>query len=138
MNSNKIARIVWTITSILYVAIILKLSLTPITLPIPTPFAHFDKFLHISIHFMLGLLWCESLISIKKFIVADFILGLSIELIQRHVPGRSFEFLDLLANCSGALFSILAIHFFFKPNLQEFLSHFSRDISPKNNSGGPT
>jgi membrane-bound lytic murein transglycosylase A len=78
---------------------------------------HFDKIVHFSMYFILGILLHQILEQKKRilFLVA-ILIGISIELLQTQVPFRSFELMDILANTIGAGVGIL-FSFLIRPKI---------------------
>lgn len=79
-------------------------------LPIPYAFEMQDKLMHFLAYGLLALLWC--LVGLKEEnpklrfwlpLLLSSLYGASDEIHQYFVPGRSCEFLDWLADGSGAL-----------------------------------
>jgi len=95
--------------------ILLILSLTPGN---GSAFDPFDKLAHFLMYFsvtipLMGLLEKRSN-QIKGVFVA-ILLGIAIEFIQEYVPGRGFEYWDIVANSCGVLFG--AYFFYWKKDL---------------------
>jgi len=82
-----------------------------------------DKLAHAGVYFIFtGLLfWGLKRIPINKrkalwvaLIISSF-YGIGMEIIQfLFFPGRFFEFLDIIANISGSIGSLIVINYFFK------------------------
>jgi VanZ family protein len=54
----------------------------------------------------------------SKILVFSFLIatcfGLVLEMIQSKIPGRNFDFIDMIANIAGSIFGLSAITFFIK------------------------
>ncbi|SFT11582.1 VanZ like family protein [Zhouia amylolytica] len=79
-----------------------------------------DKVIHGGIYFVFTVLWYLVLVSyikrnlLLKIGVVSALYGIIIEVFQYLMPyGRSFEPLDIVANCCGILLGILAVKLFF-------------------------
>ena len=81
-------------------------------LPVPKPFIHVDKLYHAAAYGLLGGLWLFSLqpkaggFSSRQVLLCASIAslyGVSDEIHQSFVPGRSADWLDWLADTVGAL-----------------------------------
>ena len=84
----------------------LVLTLRPVADPQPPPFPYFDKVAHAGMWAVMSLLGVASVSTRRRLLwIVGFlcVLGLATESIQTLVPGRSFEWLDLAADCAGAL-----------------------------------
>lgn len=87
-------------------------------LPVAMPsFFAADKFCHFvaygALAFMLWLsfvLNCHRLIFVPAWVISC-LYGVSDEIHQLYVPGRSFEWLDLLADSFGALLTLILLHY---------------------------
>ncbi len=91
---------------VMSVGLALVLTLRPVADPQPPPFPHFDKVAHAGMWAVMSFLGIASVSTRQRFAwVVGFVcvLGLVTESIQILVPGRSFEWLDLAADCAGAL-----------------------------------
>lgn len=76
-------------------------------------FEHMDKLIHFFGHLILAIIFISIYASQRqKVIFLLFVQALSTELIQRFVPGRSFEIFDILANLSGIFIGLLFFRFF--------------------------
>lgn len=106
----------WT-PAIGYAAIIVALSSSSRPLPVELPFSGLDKLLHVIeyIPFTLLVCWPLSTLTTPALIVrhadsaavaAVGLFGLTDELHQSFVPGRSPDPLDVLADCTGALIGV--------------------------------
>ncbi|MGB0453958.1 MAG: VanZ family protein [Bacteriovoracaceae bacterium] len=70
---------------------------------------HFDKVLHFGIYFVLNFFLFLITRKTKIVFLFNLFIGSLIESIQYILPYRSFEVLDLLANTSGNIISLLLI-----------------------------
>ena len=83
------------------------------------PFDNFDKVIHFGMYFTLFLVLYKSItlsytvIFIKiKTLLFVILYGFLMEIMQKYVSiNRSFEFIDLLANTTGAIFGLLIYPF---------------------------
>ena len=98
--------------AILWLVIIALATLTPgDQLPSTPKIIGFDKLVHVSLFAILAFLWCRVAIgkrkklNIKKiitnYLVFCFLFGILVEYLQRHIPGRSFDYKDMAANIVG-------------------------------------
>lgn len=111
MSALRKLLIFWTPLAAWFV-VIYSLSSTPGRYLPHLPFPHADKASHIVEYFVLGALmmraFCNSFhkVSLAKFAILAIIISLCYgvfdELCQRMVPGRTFDLLDLAADCAGA------------------------------------
>lgn len=79
------------------------LSLTP---SVPEFVPQFDKANHAAAYFAVGLIADWAFPSVGYLLHKGaplFLYGLLMEILQRYVPGRTFEGLDLVANAAGLL-----------------------------------
>jgi len=89
--------------SLISFIVLLVLSLTPGNGSILDPL---DKVVHFLMYFSLTFSITGWITSRTKLIVGVFVailLGIAIELIQEYIPGRGFEYWDIVANSTGAL-----------------------------------
>ena len=75
-----------------------------------------DLIAHFSIYFILGILvvrGCRNYnynpIKISLCLTIVGLFGIIIEIVQIWIPGRSFEFLDIVSNLLGVIFSAIFI-----------------------------
>lgn len=102
----------------LYCSLIYWLS-SKTSLPTPPLFPHQDKALHLGAYFMMGILTWRffydyfSRPSIVFFASLSFcsLYGISDEWHQSFVPGREADFLDWLADTTGAMIALSILHF---------------------------
>ena len=69
---------------------------------------NFDKIIHISLYFVMGVIAYIAFNTLGKRIVifiCMFLLGVSIELMQMYIPGRDASLYDALANGTGLVLS---------------------------------
>ena len=103
----RLAHTWWSIGAVL-VAVVVILSLAPPgegTAILP------DKVVHFCTYFILGF-WFVSL-AMRHWLLAltgVIFLGGALELLQGLTPLRQPEWLDFIANTSGALFALIAVH----------------------------
>lgn len=106
--------------AISYTILIVLLSLIPIPRAIPNfKFFEMDKLIHLTMYFILILLWGINLISFKfsliKILFLTIFFGLIIETLQYLLPfGRYFDFGDIIANSVGAIIGIIILLFYKK------------------------
>ncbi|HNP18151.1 MAG TPA: VanZ family protein [Fulvivirga sp.] len=119
MNKYLIAAILWAI-------LILVLTLTPgASVPNYKLFSY-DHLGHLAIFSILAFLMSSGIYaqkqqmskSIQLSLLPAIIYGMVIEVIQEYIPGRSMEWLDLLANCSGSILGISLFYISIKKNWQ--------------------
>jgi len=83
---------------------------------------HFDKMIHLFMFFILSILWITSVAidSQNKFIKKNILLisligtflACILEYMQKYIPNRSFDFVDMLMNVAGVLLGILFFKLF--------------------------
>ena len=106
--------------AISYTILIVVLSLSPIPRAIPNfKFFEMDKLIHLTMYFILILLWGINLISFKfsliKILFLTIFFGLLIETLQYLLPfGRYFDLGDIIANSVGAIIGIIILLFYKK------------------------
>lgn len=106
--------------AISYTLLIVVLSLSPIPRAIPNfKFFEMDKLIHLTMYFILILLWGINLISFKfsliKILFLTIFFGLLIETLQYLLPfGRNFDLGDIIANSVGAIIGIIILLFYKK------------------------
>ena len=83
----------------------LFLTLRPIDEPTPPLFPHFDKVAHAGMWFLMGALGGGALKRTKSqllgLLAALCLLGVAVEVAQIWIPGRSFEWLDAIADAAA-------------------------------------
>ena len=111
----------------IYLAIIAVLSLMPgRDLPHFTVFPEIDKVVHFSMYFGLSFLACWSfeirrdrMIPIYLLLTGVFMYGVLMEILQRTMHnGRNFEFMDMVANLTGAIVGIIIYRYFDNKRLE--------------------
>ena len=106
--------------AISYTLLIVVLSLSPIPRSIPSfKFFEMDKLIHLTMYFILILLWGINLISFKfsliKILFLTIFFGLLMETLQYLLPfGRNFDLGDIIANSVGAIIGIIILLFYKK------------------------
>lgn len=102
-----------SLLALLWLLAILVATLTPgEQLPETPDVVGFDKLVHFSLFFTLVFLWHRTgrkslteKLNKKKFITNYLVFGIGIailvEYLQRYIPGRSFDLLDMVANLLG-------------------------------------
>ncbi len=80
---------------------------------------HFDKIVHFSLFFILGI-FSRQVMKLGHFLVLATATAICSEVQQFFVPGRQVELLDLLANLVGVGFSLVFFYHIFatKENLK--------------------
>ena len=111
LNNKKIY---WGIC-FLYLSFVAYASLCPIPLvtqeDLPKSFKFslemfFDKILHLGSYVGAGFLFKGVTQETKKLIISLSLFGMAMEVGQYFIPTRSFEILDMLANCLGVAIGI--------------------------------
>lgn len=99
--------------AVLWLLLILVATLTPgDQLPSTPKIIGFDKLAHFSLFAILAFLWCRVAIGkglkklnlkkiITNYLVFCFLFAILVEYLQRHIPGRSFDYADMAANIIG-------------------------------------
>lgn len=85
-----------------YIIYLSYLSLKRVNVSEP-PFPHFDKVAHFIAHSILTFLFLINWNQIKKSFLQSLFIGVGIEIAQYFLPYRSFDLLDMAANCLGSL-----------------------------------
>ncbi|MCX7879190.1 MAG: VanZ family protein [Ignavibacteria bacterium] len=100
--------------SVFVAIVIFIISHIPSGLIIPKAFELQDKIFHFIIYFIFGTTLIVAFTRYEKkskaifwIILIGFLYALSDEIHQKFVPGRSFEFLDLIADYIGIATSLL-------------------------------
>jgi VanZ family protein len=86
-----------------YIIYLSYLSLKSVKVSEP-PFPHFDKVAHFIAHSILTFLFLINWNEFKKAFLQSLFIGVAIEIAQYFLPYRSFDLLDMLANCLGSLY----------------------------------
>ena len=90
----------------LSIVLALFLTLRPIDEPTPPLLPHFDKVAHAGMWFLMGALGGGALkrtiSQLLGLLAALCLLGVAVEVGQIWIPGRSFEWLDAIADAAGA------------------------------------
>jgi len=102
----------WTIQAVWVISILLVgcLSLMP-RMDIPCRFTGADKLAHGLAYAWLAILPFFGFARMRAAFTGAFLmvpLGIGLEFAQRHVPGRGFSILDMVANCVGVALGIVA------------------------------
>lgn len=128
-NKRLIIALLWT----LFVAISCLVSSSTISNVGSVDIPYFDKFVHFCFYTGFTLLWTWSfrihktdknyVYKASLLFLFAVVFGLCIELLQKYTTtSRSFEWLDVVANSSGAFFGLLISALFQKnkPNLTSY------------------
>ncbi len=119
MLKHKLRGILYFLPALAWAILIASLSTTSALPPIPWDFLSPDKVGHLVFYALLtgflfwGMLqgqWRTVLLSKGMLVLAVFIAslyGTFLELVQATLPHRQFDYADMLANCLGALLSLL-------------------------------
>lgn len=80
-------------------------------------FGHWDKVFHFVMYFSLSIPF--TLLHPKSWklyngIFISILMGIIIEYIQQYIPGRNFEYYDIIANSSGTILGVVATLYFLK------------------------
>jgi VanZ family protein len=108
--------------ALIWALVILALSLTPGQEMPQVNFWEFDKFAHIGVYAVLGMLFAAAWtyraqskgvfmrsIMVRWTLLVPIIFGLSIEFVQGNfIPDRYFDVLDILANIIGSITGLVA------------------------------
>jgi VanZ family protein len=106
---------------LIYLGAVAFVSLMPANdLPHITVYQGFDKAVHLSMYLGLSFLacWCfgisrKNMIPFYILLAGVFNWGLLMEILQRTMHnGRNFEFIDMIANLTGAIIGLLIYRFF--------------------------
>jgi len=101
----------------------------------PPPVQGLDKLLHLTAYAILTVLlfrcWLTTAATTRLIASACYaatvaiVYGLLLELYQIRVPGRDFQWFDILANCGGVAMAAAAmLYFYTKRSTDEVISHF--------------
>ena len=105
----KVLRGTWIAIGWLGVGLLLYLSLTP--KPIDISIDHGDKIGHLFAYAFLTIWWMQLHSDVKQQYLLALILinlGIAIEYIQCWTGWRTFDYFDMLANCTGVIIGWLA------------------------------
>ncbi len=110
----------WRVSAFIALAVLLYLTLMP-RVPQIVSIAHFDKVAHFLAFAGVTALFRFGFIRIKNrwLLLSMMGLGIAIELIQDAIPGRSFSWLDWVADIGGALFILCLGYLFFEKESDE-------------------
>ncbi len=104
-----------------YSLFIVIISVIPVNAPEDLTPANADKVVHFLIYVIFVILYAFAFRGRRRIYMESFIyalcLGVSIEIIQYFIPYRSFEMLDIAADCAGALTGIAVIYKARKANI---------------------
>ncbi|MEX2514134.1 MAG: VanZ family protein [Cyclobacteriaceae bacterium] len=107
LNRRLIPAIAWTL------GIIYALYSPESNVPKMPRFRGFDKIIHFCLFFGLAFLWCRVINAytnendgkkskfFTNYLVLWIFLAIFTEFLQQLVPGRSFDYLDIMANIAG-------------------------------------
>lgn len=131
-NSAILKKFKYDFLTILWIIVILGLTFTPGPSIPPLPqwdLISFDTFVHAFIFAVLVFLMGNAFKRLKKdtifknrplfySFIFSVLFGLWIEVIQPYIPGRTFEYYDILSNTLGAALGafVLAVLFRFFPS----------------------
>lgn len=104
-------RRIWLALGAVWVATIMYLSLTPHP-PEPIHFLNADKLEHALAYSFLMLWFCQVYQQrTPRILIAGLLVafGVGIEYLQRMTAYRVFDYVDMLANSAGVLFSLILI-----------------------------
>ncbi|BDD11303.1 hypothetical protein FUAX_37350 [Fulvitalea axinellae] len=118
----------YNLYTIIWALVILLLTMLPgehFPRPMKLDFFQFDKVAHAGIFCVLTMLMIVGFKKQGKYQVLRYraipytvgitlAYGLAIELLQSAVPGRGFEYLDLLANALGVLIGCVAFRLIYR------------------------
>jgi len=122
LTSNRYRWVWWWGATALWMSVILLASAWPGHRP--PPVQGLDKMLHLLAYAVLTVLlfrcWLitvatsRAAVSIGRATVIAIGYGLFLELHQLHVPGRDFQWSDILANCAGVVITALFLLYFYR------------------------
>jgi VanZ family protein len=96
---------IWQIIFWLVFLTLLGLTLSPELPRSVVPIEHIDKLYHFIAFAGFAFIFCMAYPSVGFLwsIGLSSLLGLGIEIVQDYIPGRSFSWWDMLADCAGIL-----------------------------------
>ena len=115
-----------SLPAILWLLAILVATLTPgEQLPETPDVIGFDKLVHFSLFFMLTFLWYRAGVKNRKeklnkrnFITNYLVFGIGIailvEYLQQFIPGRSFDWWDMVANIAGGAIGTVCFYILYR------------------------
>ena len=100
------------VPAVLWLLIILWVTLTPgEELPKTPDIIGFDKLIHLGIFLVLTFLWnrvgnekgtkTKKEIFITNYLVFGILFAILVEYLQQYIPGRSYDYGDMIANITG-------------------------------------
>jgi len=109
----------WLAIAISYTIVLLYVSLSDTQIRLEDDFPHKDKLLHFIAYIGLSVIWSLYFKTIgnNKAIqigfLATLVFGIVLESIQEWInPSRTFDVLDVLANCLGVLTGTIIVRYF--------------------------
>jgi VanZ family protein len=119
----------WVLVSIHMTVIFYLSSISQFPKAVPDWVFYFDKVVHFIVFGVLGLLFlnawlggqwrCVDLTSVMVSVTFTMLYGISDEIHQMFVPGRTPSIGDIIADTTGALVLCLMFYWIFKPKVQE-------------------
>ncbi len=84
-----------------------------------------DKIYHVGAYMVFSFLWGtwalfkHPIVTLKVVFFSCLLYGVLLETVQHLInPSRTFDFLDLAANCLGVLFGIIIVHLWSKKKVK--------------------
>ena len=113
MANGRWGRVAWAWAAVLvWMAVIFMLSAQP-SLPLPLPFPGFDKLAHAVTYAILALLAYRGVAGrVGQAFAITALYGVSDEIHQIFVPGRSADVNDWLADIAGAAIALVLVVIF--------------------------
>ncbi|MEX2593893.1 MAG: VanZ family protein [Anditalea sp.] len=109
--------------AVVWLTLILAATLSPGDQVPKTPdIIGFDKFIHLGLFLILTFLWHRTSNTGKKsqklkkgkiitnYLVFGVLFAILVEYLQQHIPGRSFDYGDMIANITGGTFGTFCFY----------------------------
>lgn len=115
-----------SLPAILWLLAILVATLTPDEqLPETPDVIGFDKLVHFSLFFMLTFLWYRAGVKNRKeklnkrnfttnYLVFGIGIAILVEYLQQFIPGRSFDWWDMVANIAGGAIGTVCFYILYR------------------------
>jgi len=109
------------VPAVLWLLVILWVTLTPgEELPKTPDIIGFDKLIHLGIFLVLTFLWnrvgnekgtkTKKQIFITNYLVFGILFAILVEYLQQYIPGRSYDYGDMIANITGGTIGTICFY----------------------------
>lgn len=118
-------RIKRIVPALIWLLIILWVTLTPgEELPKTPDVIGFDKLIHLGIFLVLTFLWnrvgnengtkTKKEIFITNYLVFGILFAILVEYLQQYIPGRSYDYGDMIANITGGTIGTVCFYILYR------------------------